>query len=391
MRRLNLWLLLFVLSCSRVFAIPSSDPVPMNGENISFASRTLDPHLDWKAYTLDYFEHVHPQRYASVMHDQTLIDAELGKYQTQLRAEANASNRNLQTLDLDGEIVGVTREVKNSQQFQIQLTSVLTRGLRTFETGAVGAGKYILPYYVLLIANGNLGTSMSLKGTEALEYQVQQQAGDVVPAYLRIDIELVKFHQNTHISAILRRVRWFKDPARSQLLGEAKETRSAEKLLRKRYLAEGVTLDAEPDHSVTIAELQPLEILEQDSASQKCQEKAREKGHRAFDCTTVFLPGSSENERATYRYVGGRRVMFSLYAPKLEKPISEADALLTMSIRYGVRVSDIKQTHKWATSSSEFVLNMKNFTHPSGEPYLVVTALAYQAMLRGDLKYAVKP
>jgi hypothetical protein len=391
MRRPNLWLLLFVLSCSRVFAISSSDPVPMNGENISFASRTLDPHLDWKAYTLDYFEHVFPQRYASVMHDQALIAGELSKYETQLRAEAKTSNRNLQTLDLDGEIVGVTRAAKNSQQFQIQLTSVLTRGLRTIETGAVGGGKYILPSYVLLIANANLGTSMPLKGTEALEYQVQQQAGDVVPAYLRVDIELVKFHQNAHISAILRRVRWYKDAARSQLLGEAKETRAAEKLLAKRYLEEGVTLDAEPDHSVTVGELQPLEILEQDSASQKCREKAREKGHRVFDCTMVFLPGSSENERAIYRYVGGRRVMFSLFAPKLEKPITEADALQTMSIRYGVRVVDIKKAHKWATSSSEFVLNMENFLHPNGKPYLVVTAIAYQAMLRGDTKYAVKP
>jgi hypothetical protein len=391
MRRLPHWLLLVVFSCSPVFAVSGSDPVPLNGENISFASRTLDPHLDWKAYTLGYFKHVHPQRYASAMHDQALIDAELAKYEKQLRDEPKTTNRNLQTLDLDGEVIAVTRTEKNSQQFQVQLTSVLTRGLRTIETRAFGGGQYILPSYVLLIANGNLGTSMPLKGTEALEYQLQKQAGDAVTAYLSVDIELVKFHQNAHISAVLRRVRWFKDPARSQLLGEAKETRSAEKLLAKRYLVEGVTLQAEPDHSVTIGELQPLEILEQDSTSQKCQEKAREKGHRVFDCTMVFLPGGSENERAIFRYVGGRRVMFSLFAPKLEKPITESDALHMMSIRYGVRVIDINKTHKWATSSSEFVLNMESFLHPKGKPYLVVTTLAYQAMLRGDPEFAVKP
>ena len=362
--------------------------VPMNGENVSFASRTLDPHLDWEAYSHDYLRFTDPQKFNSISHDPKLLSEALGEAKQALKAQAKSEKRYFQTLELESELLSIEPQEKGSSM-RASLTSALTRGTYVVEPRVNQGGAYILPAYILLLANPHLGTRFEMHGTEAVETQARLEAGETIISYQRAEIELVKFHQHEYISAVVRKVSWFRDAQRTQLLGTVVEKGKSAELLKARYLSEGVTLVAHPEHSVTVGDVQPLEILEQELQPKPCKELPREQGHRVFECSRELEANTSENQRVVTRYVGGRRVQISLYSAQSNGRMSEAEANAFVQYRFDLRPTQFGS--KWESPCCEFAFTAKNFVQEFSKPYLVMTTKIYKALLAGDKKYAVVP
>lgn len=361
--------------------------VPLTGENVSFAARSLDKHLDWDAYTQDYLRFSDPQKFNSLSHDPKGLSAALVESKRLLQREIKTDKRLVQSLNLEAELLDIQPQGKGTMR--VSLTSALTRGTYVVEPRANRGGKYILPAYILLLANPHLGTQFEMRGTEAVETQGRLQAGETIISYLTAEVEFVSFHQHEYISAIVRKVSWYRDVDRKQLLGTAEEKGKAADLLKGRYLSEGVTLVADPDHSVTVGDVQPHEILEQELQPKPCVELPREKGHRVFECVRELAPNTSENKQVVTRYVGGRRVQISLYSAENNKAMSENEAIAAVRFRFDLKPSQTGLT--WEAPCCEFVLSPKNYVQDLSKPYLVMTTKAYKALLAGDKKYAVVP
>lgn len=362
--------------------------VPVNGENISFAARTLDRQLDWETYTHDYLRYSDPQKFNSLSHDPKQLEAAIVDATRLLKAQTKTEKRYLQTLELEAEILRIEPQAKGAPM-RVSLSSALTRGTYVVEPRANRGGAYILPAYILLLANPKVGTQFEMSGTEAVETQGRLQAGETIVGYLRAEIELVKFHQHEYVTAVLRKVSWYRDPNRKELLGTVQEKRKADEMLKSRYLSEGVTLVADPNHSVTVGDLQPLEILEQELQAQPCTELPREQGHRVFECSRELQANTSENKRVVARYVGGRRVQISLHAAESNGQMSEAEAKSYVYYRFDLKPSQTGPT--WESACCDFAFNVKNFVQDFSKPYLVMTTKVYKALLAGDKKYAVVP
>lgn len=374
------------MAVSWAYAAPKV--VPMTGENVSYAARTLDKHLDWDVYAQDYLRFSDPQKFNSLSHDPKELKTAIAESKRLLQAQAKSDRRLLQSVDLDAELLRIEPQAKGAAM-RVSLSSALTRGTYVVEPRANRAGKYILPAYILLLANPQLGTQFDMRGTEAIETQGRLQAGETIMGYLTAEIEFVSFHQHEYISAIIRKVSWYRDVNRKQLLGMVEEKAKASELLKSRYLSEGVTLVADPDHSVTVGDLQPLEILEQELQAQPCTEFPREQGHRVFECSRDLLANTSENKRVVARYVGGRRVQISLYSAQGNSSMSENEAKAFVQYRFDLKPEQLGPT--WEASCCEFAFTAKNFMQDFSKPYLVMTTKVYKSLLAGDKKYAVVP
>lgn len=362
--------------------------VPMTGENVSFASRVLDKHIDWDVYAQDYLRYSDPQKFNSLSHDPKLLNEALAESKRLLKAETKSEKRLLQSIELDAEMLRIEPQAKGAAM-RVVLTSALTRGTYVVEPRANRGGKYILPAYILLLANPQLGTEFDMRGTEAIETQGRLQAGETILGYLKAEIEFVGFHQHEYISAIVRKVSWYRDVERKQLLGTVEEKGKASELLKSRYLSEGVTLVADPDHSVTVGDVQPLEILEQELQPKPCTELPRERGHRVFECARDLEPNTSENKRVVTRYVGGRRVQISLYSAQNNTAMTENEAIAHVRFRFDLKPAQTGLT--WEAPCCDFAFTPKNFMQDLNKPYLVMTTKVYKALLAGDKKYAVVP
>jgi hypothetical protein len=376
--------------------------VPMTGVSMSFAARTLYKELDWTAYTLDYLKLAQARKFASVMHDPALVAAEVAKAGVTLREQANAHPVKCQYFDLVGSVVAAQPSKKGMALATIE--SSTASGVFVVDAQFEQKGRFILNSYVVLLANPRVGSQFTVKTSALTTMDAQRPtssddvtSGGYAPpksnqsqqVYLRFDVDLVSMHQGSFANAAIRRVRWFSDPARTQLVAEVSDTSSAAKMVASRYLSEGVTFGAIPDHGTTVGGLQPHELIEQDDPDQSCAEKPRQQGHRVFLCRSTYAAGTTDYAAGEFLYVGGRRVQLSVFASESFGALDESVFYNAIASKYSVKPNELKVAKMWVSDLMQFKLDAAA-RKTIDKPYLVATSKYYLAMLAGDPAFAVQ-
>lgn len=376
--------LLLVLSSYVGYA--HGESLPVNTKNLTEAAWALDPHLDWQKYALHYLKINKPQAYASAMHSPQAIQAELDRIIVEFKKSASAFDKDqLFSLQLEGQIVAIDGD-------KVTLNTPIQSGIFNIDTGNGGSESFLPAAYTLLFANPNDLMTFSVSEGVLPEMQRSFSARERTPAYLLLDLQILRFQQHDHAQTVVRKVRWFADAERTQLLAQSDELRPSEQLVKKRLLSEGPTFVQIPDHSLSIDGERMLEEIVEDATLGTCRDKPRERGHRVLECTRGDQPGTGLWPGAVHRYVGGRRVQVDLYSHGDKREVDVGEVVRSYEMEYNQQLKRQLKEQTWQNGCCEFRLNLEALANGDRKkPYFSVRAVAYSELLAGKPGMDVVP
>ena len=363
------------------------ESLPANTKNLTEAAWALDPHLDWQKYALHYLKINKPQAYASAMHSPQAVQAEVEQMIAEFKKSADKYDRTqLYSLEVEGQIVAIDGD-------KVTLNTPIQSGIFNIETGNGGSESFLPAAYTLLFANPNELMTFSVREGVLPEMQRSFSASERAPAYLVLDLQILRFQQHDHAQTVIRKVRWYADSERSQLLTESDELRAAEELVKNRLLAEGPTFVQIPDHSLSFDGERILEeIVEADATLGTCRDKPRERGHRVLECTRGPQPGTGLWPGAVHRFVGGRRVQVDLYSQGGKLDVDVGEVVRGYEVEYNQQLKRQLAEQTWQTGCCEFRLNLAALAQGDRKkPYFSVRAVAYSELLAGKPGMDVVP
>jgi hypothetical protein len=272
------------------------------------------------------------------------------------------------------------------QKSEVKLNSRLMEGNFPIDTEHGRNDAYLPSSYILLFANAELGTTFTVEGVKALELHASLEEGERENAFLRVEFEVFGFNQHANVQVVIRKVDWFQNAERTILVASATEKRSPKSLMKKRFLSEGFTFVADPDHTLLVDDSYMLELLHEDSRNQRCKEQKRERGHRVFECQVVL--NGEGGIKTVHRYVGGRRAEVRFY--RSEKDSISREVFQQKLQRMYVQQQATDYDKPFVSGTSTLTPSFANYLSGKG-PYLLVQANAYLELQAGEKKYGVVP
>jgi hypothetical protein len=349
-------------------------------QSFSKIARKYDTNLDWNAYALAYLQIEKRQRYASVMHDPALVQAEVTKLIPTLKAEAQSISPiftvNFQCPARIGQSIDT-----------MQMQCTFLRGRHTLDTMTQKPNSYIGSTYTLMIANANIASVFPVPHVAWQETTAHVEANDVQSLYVSVDFELANIRQHEYFNVIVRKARLYADAGRLKLLGEVVEKRDAKTLVDARWFSEGATLFAVPDHGFVVDGVNMNEILEQDDTSVACTSAPREHGHRVYLCRRELIAEGQSQGYTIHRFVGGRRVEVSVYASKAQAARPDAEILPRDAGRFVFNKAGIHQLNEGCCITTVY----SKFRNDLSKPFYVATSKIYLDLKAGKAGTEVLP
>lgn len=362
---------------------------PLTPQNVLWMAFAMDHKADRIERAKSYLEVLELQRYASNMHDEAALLEESKLKADEIDAELRKVDRK-QWYSVDMQALAVAVDGQ-----KVTLSTAFNSGLYSIPTDFGTPNRYFPPLFEFIIANADAFQQFEVAQGRAAEYKDIVATQGPQTAYIRAELELVAFQQGRRFQTVIRRIQWFSDYARTKLITEVTDKRSARKLVAAGKLSEGATLEVVPEHAYLVAGERMLETLPLDvNRPRNCKEGTREKGHRVFECTEDRDWAHQVPISAHYHYVGGRLVeVRARLRPGSTLDQARRDDIARQAQRDFNAPPLIQPTlTEWSYGASHFRLSMDVLAaNDASRDFVVVSALAYEKLKKGEPGTEVLP
>lgn len=286
----------------------SDVPRPINATTLRQVALMVDPTIDARQYAEDHLRNEEPHRLASVAHDPEATRAVIDTKLAELRAAASWVERTpVLRLSAPGQVY-----VTADDRLAISMPTAF--GTLGFESPWLGHPRSTPGSYSVILANTDLLERWTLNPDAAERLRKRIDVLGPQTGFVDVDIRLHRITQNWIFHASLVEASWYSDSTRSTKIGEVRETRNGERLTRRSWLSEGVSLEKVPEHSFEMAEERILEIpLYGAGMLVNCKDQRRELKHRVVICERKGQHLGDYSGVAKVRIVGGRIVEIAVY------------------------------------------------------------------------------
>ena len=386
-RRLLAYLLLV---CTASGAVGQSEqPVdpPLDAPALAMQMLLLHPHLDLNRYALGYLQFESPLQYNSILHDKAALKKTLDALTEKLASE-RASGKKLPELRLD--TIGEVIKLKGERT--VTLSSLLSSGAIPINNNERVFEGFLPSSFLTLFPNASLAGDTAITPEFARYVADRLQNQDRTPVYISAYFRAVRFQQSNVAQTYLTRVKFYTDAERTKLLQEKIEKRNGPALVARTLLVDGLTLNANADHSTVINGEYMLEFFPAAGWEQQhCQPQNPVRGHRVWLCRRDLPKIEGEAiERAEHLYLGGRLVQIAFVNVKAA-PITDINEIKqSMTERYGGVFNEKQTQYQWQQQSTFYQADFSMLKNGK-KPYLVIRAAEYQALLDGKPGYEPVP
>lgn len=373
------------------YAAPDSNQgeQALNPQNVLWMAFALDPKADRLARARAFLEARELQRYASNMHDEEALLAESKIKADEIDAELRKLDRK-QWYSIDIQALAVAVEGQ-----KVTLSTAFNTGLYSIPTDFGTQNRYFPPLFEFIISNAAAFQQFEVSQGRAAEYKDIIASQGPQAAYVRAELELVAFQQGRRFQTVIRRMQWFSDYARTKLISEVSDKRSARKLIGSGPLSEGATLDVVPEHAYLVAGERMLETFPLDLRRQRnCQDVPREQGHRAMVCVEERDWLHQVPVTAHYHYVGGRlvEVRARLRAGTTLDQAKRDDIARQAQREFNGPPMIQATLTEWRYGATHFKLSMDVLVaNDSSRDFIVASALVYERLKKGEDGTGVLP
>jgi hypothetical protein len=350
----------------------------LNVANVERAAIGLEPNFDADLYSIDFLQMRDPQRYSSVSHDPAQLEVEVKKRRDEVTKQRAQFVRG-ELLTARG--IGTIESVDDQGLVRIGVSSDM--GLHVMELENSEPRTYLPPSYNFFLANTDLFGKLALAPEQRERINHLMSVRGRLQARVEVDLEMVKIQQHRNFQAVIRAIRLYDPSDENAILTKVTDSRNAEKLIKARPLAEGLTLNGVPDHSFRVANVRFGEHMDvAGPALGQCSEQKRLRGHRVFDCKNQqFMWGMQI--RYTLKYVGGLLVKGEFFAPK--EGLSEKQVeMFATTAQKDLNRANFNVDPQWTTGCCTFrYLPNGVGKKAGGKPMMIIVSKLYDAVLAG--------
>jgi len=355
----------------------------MDARALSMQMLYLHPHLDLDRYALGYLQFEKPLQYNSIVHDKAALKTALDALKETFALQ-RSSAKILPELRLD--TVGEALELVGENRTTI--SSLLGSGAIPTDNDKRVFDGFIPSSFLTLFPNAALAGDTAVTPEFARYIAERLQNQDRTPIFISVYFRPVRFQQSNVVQTYLTRVKFFADAERTKLLEEKVEKRNGTALVAKALLADGLTLNASPDHSTVINGEYMLEFFPAAGwASKQCRFQKPERGHRVWLCQRDLpIAEGQAVERTEHLYLGGRLVQIAFFIVKAAPVVDIAAIKQSIAERHGGVFTEKQMQYQW---ESQLTFYQADFTKlkNGNKPYLIIRAGEYQALLDGKPGY----
>lgn len=364
-------------------AAEKSAEARLDSRGLALQMLHLHPHLDLEKFALGYFQFESPLQYNSVVHDSVALKAALSAVTLKLAAQRAAAEP-LPELRFDT-IGEATRMVGGKR---VELKSLLATGAIPVDNYEKVFHSFMPSSFLTLFPNASLANETAVTPEFAKYIETRLANQDRTPIYISAYFRPVQFQQNNVAQTYLTRVKFYSDGERTKLLEERVEKRDGPALIAKTWLAEGLTLEASPDHSTVVNNEYMLEFFPAAAwTATECKLQKPVLRHRAWLCKRDLPKTEGQaSERAEHLYVGGRLVQVAFVIVKPEPNIDLAAVKLNIADRYKGTFNGSQMQYQWQHQLTFYQADFSMLKNGK-KPYLQIRASEYQEMLDGKAGY----
>jgi hypothetical protein len=383
-----LWFLCVFFALMSQSSVGSAEPNDAAEERLDTRALSkqmlhLHPNLNFDSYALGYLQHESPLQYNSVVHDKTALSTAVIDVSTKL-ATIRAARPALPELRLD--LIGEASKLIGTSKSE--LSSVLTSGAIPIDNNEKVFPGFMPSSFLTLFPNASLASETAVTPEFAGYIETRLANQDRTPIFISAYFRPVRFQQDNVVQTYLTRVKFYADAERTKLLDERMEKRNGPALIAKTLLAEGLTLNASPDHSTVINGEYMLEFFPAAGwAANQCKLQNAVQGHRAWLCKRVLpkIEGQAF-ERADHLYVGGRLVQVAYVIVKPAPNTDVAAIKLNIADRYKGTFDATQMQYQWQNQLTHYQADF-SMLKSGKKPYLQIRASEYQELLDGKPGY----
>jgi hypothetical protein len=380
--------LLFVCAANGALG-QSEQPVdpPLDAPALAMQMLHLHPHLDLKRYALGYLQFESPLQYNSILHDKVALKTTLDAL-TETLALQRTSAKKLPELRLD--TIGEVIKLKGDNT--AMLSSLLSSGAIPIDNNERVFEGFLPSSFFTLFPNASLASETAITAEFARYVASRLLNQDRTPIYISAYFRAVRFQQSNVVQTYLTRVKFYTDAERTKLLQEKVEKRNGPALIARALLVDGLTFNANPDHSTVINGEYMLEFFPAAGwEQQQCQSQNQVRGHRVWLCRRDLPKIEGEAiERTEHLYVGGRLAQIAFVIVKAAPIVNINEVKQSMAERYGGVFNEKQMQYQWQQQSTFYQVDFSMLKN-SKKPYLVIRAGEYQALLDGKPGYEPVP
>jgi len=288
--------------------LPADTPRQIDANALRQVALMIDPTIDAPRFAEEHLRNEEPHRLASVAHDPVAQKAVVERKLVELReAAAWVSKTPVLRLSAPGHVYATERG-------DLAISIPTSFGTLGFQTPWVGSPRSTPGHYTILIANNDLLTRWQVSPEQRERLEKRTDVLGTQMGFVDVDLHLHRITQNWFFHATIAEAKWYTDATRSQLVGELRETRNGERLTRRGWLSEGITLEKVPEHSFEMAEERILEIpIYGAGMLVNCKEQKRQLKHRVVVCERQGQHLGEFTGASRIKIVGGRIVEIAVY------------------------------------------------------------------------------
>ena len=375
--------LLIILANAAIGQSEKSAGTPLDARALSMQMLHLHPHLDLDKYALGYLQFENPLQYNSILHDEAALKSALDALKETLTLQRSSAKK-LPELRLDT----IGEALKLVGKNRTTISSLLGSGAIPTDNDKRVLDGFIPSSFLTLFPNASLAHDTALTPEFASLIAERLESQDRTQIFISAYFRPVQFQQSNVVQTYLARVKFYADPERTKLLEEKIEKRDGPAMIAKSLLADGLTLNASPDHSTVVGGEYMLEFFPAAGWESKlCKSQKPLRGHRVWLCQRELpkIEGQAV-ERSEHLYVGGRLVQVASVVVKPAPSVDIAAIKHSIADRFGGAFNGQQMQYQWQNQLTYYQADF-SMLKGGNKPYLIIRAEEYQALLDGKPGY----